>query len=248
MNDAPLISIVTVTYNAANEIIPTMKSVGEQTEKDFEHIIIDGASKDNTLEIVRKYASPSLRILSEPDKGLYDAMNKGLKIAKGKYLLFLNAGDAFHSKDILKKYADEARKNQNIIYADTVIVDKDRKVLGPRHLSAPEVLTYDSFAKGMLVCHQAFMVRREIAPSYNLRYPYCADYFWTLCCLMNSNDKKNVNLNTVAIDYLSDGISDKHKWASLKDRFKVMVNGYGWPKTIFNHIGFVFRAIKRGKI
>ncbi len=248
MNDAPLISIVTVTYNAANEIIPTMKSVGEQTEKDFEHIIIDGASKDNTLEIVRKYASPSLRILSEPDKGLYDAMNKGLKIAKGKYLLFLNAGDAFHSKDILKKYADEARKNQNIIYADTVIVDKDRKVLGPRHLSAPEVLTYDSFAKGMLVCHQAFMVRREIAPSYDLRYPYCADYFWTLGCLMNSNDKKNVNLNTVAIDYLSDGISDKHKWASLKDRFKVMVNGYGWPKTIFNHIGFVFRAIKRGKI
>lgn len=248
MNDAPLISIVTVTYNAANEIIPTMKSVGEQTEKDFEHIIIDGASKDNTLEIVRKYASPSLRILSEPDKGLYDAMNKGLKIAKGKYLLFLNAGDAFHSKDILKKYADEARKNQNIIYADTVIVDKDRKVLGPRHLSAPEVLTYDSFAKGMLVCHQAFMVRREIAPSYDLRYPYCADYFWTLGCLMNSNDKKNVNLNTVAIDYLSDGISDKHKWASLKDRFKVMVNGYGWPKTILNHIGFVFRAIKRGKI
>ena len=122
-NDLPLISIVTITYNAANELIPTMKSVREQTEKDFEHLIIDGASKDNTLEIARKYASPSLKILSEPDKGLYDAMNKGLHMAKGKYVLFLNAGDAFHSKDILKKYAEAARKNPKIIYADTVIVE-----------------------------------------------------------------------------------------------------------------------------
>ena len=247
-NDLPSISIVTITYNAANELIPTMKSVREQTEKDFEHLIIDGASKDNTLEIARKYASPSLKILSEPDKGLYDAMNKGLHMAKGKYVLFLNAGDAFHSKDILKKYAEAARKNPKIIYADTVIVDKDRKIMGPRHLSAPDILTFESFAKGMLVCHQAFMVRRDIAPDYNLSYRFSADYDWTLGCLLATNPTECENLDTVAIDYLADGTTDKNKLASLKERFRIMAARFGLPRTIKNHIGFLFRALKRGNL
>lgn len=246
MNDhKPLISIITITYNAAGELAPTMKSVKEQSFTDYEHLIIDGASKDNTLDIARTLGGKSLRILSEPDKGLYDAMNKGLKMAKGSYVLFLNAGDSFHSADTLAAYGREAAKGADIIYANTVIVDKERHITGPRHLSAPRILSFNSFSKGMLVCHQAFMVKKELAPRYDLNYRFSADYDWTVKCLKRTKPGKCVNLNTVAIDYLSDGLTDKNKLKSLRERFKIMCTHYGTLPTIFNHIKFIFRAAKR---
>lgn len=241
----PLISIITITYNAAGELAPTMKSVKEQSFTDYEHLIVDGASTDKTLEIARSIGGQPLRILSEPDNGLYDAMNKGLNLAKGKYLLFLNAGDAFHSKDVLAAYANAAENNADIIYADTVIVDSDRNIVSPRHLSAPEILSFNSFSKGMLICHQAFMVRKELAPTYNLSYRFSADYDWTVRCLKNTTPEKCVNLKMVAIDYLRDGLTDKNKLKSLNERFRIMCQHYGTLPTILNHAGFAIRAIKR---
>lgn len=124
----PLISVVTITYNAADTIGVTMASVAAQSCRDYEHVVIDGASRDATLEIARGYAG--VRILSEPDRGLYDAMNKGLRMARGKYVLFLNSGDTFHSPETLEAYARRARLGDDIIYGDTVIVDSERRVLG----------------------------------------------------------------------------------------------------------------------
>lgn len=245
MTSHPLISIISITYNAAGQLPPTMESVSAQSFKDFEHIVIDGASTDGTLEVARRLGTPSLRILSEPDKGLYDAMNKGLRMARGRYLLFLNAGDAFHSADVLAKYAEATSKDPDIIYADTVIVDSDRKVIAPRHLSAPAILTHDSFSKGMLVCHQAFMVRRDIAPSYDLSYRFSADYDWTVKCLKSSRPGRCVNLKTVAIDYLNDGLTDRNKVDSLMERFSIMKRHYGLARTVVNHFLFVGRALKR---
>lgn len=243
--DYPLISIITITYNAAGQLPATMRSVAEQTCHDYEHLIIDGASTDNTLEIARSLGGRMLRILSEPDKGLYDAMNKGLSLARGKYVLFLNAGDTFHSVRILEDYAREAAKNPDIIYADTVIVDSQRNVIAPRHLSAPQILSFQSFSKGMLVCHQAFMVRRAIAPKYDLQYRFSADYDWTVRCLRATKPGKCVNLNKVAIDYLSDGLTDKNKLKSLIERFNIMCLHYGTVTTLLNHLNFIVRAIKR---
>lgn len=268
----PLISIITITYNAEKEVVPTMQSIAEQSFRDFEHILIDGASSDHTLEAVRNISRDTI-ILSQRDNGLYDAMNKGLHMAKGRYLLFLNAGDTFHDADTLKAYSDAIRdfhiralgKNKSeifkshnsdhidntpslwpdIIYGDTVIVDKDRKLIGPRHLSVPEELTFESFAQGMLVCHQAFMCRRAIAPDYNLNYRYSADYEWTLRCLQNSKPYKNINLKRVTIDYLTDGMTDMHHRASLKERFHIMSEYYGRIPTIFRHIGFLWRSLHR---
>ena len=245
MNNIPLITIVTITYNAASCIRPTMESVKNQTFQDFEHIIVDGASNDNTLLLARQNGTPGLRILSEPDKGLYDAMNKGLRLARGKYVVFLNAGDSFHTADTLSLYAKAAATGPDIIYADTVIVNADRREIGPRHLSAPDILSFGSFAKGMLVCHQAFMVKRSLAPFYDTAYRFSADYDWTVRCLKKSKPGKCVNLHTVAIDYLSDGMTDKNKIASLKERFGIMAHHYGVVKTVANHIGFVGRAVKR---
>lgn len=241
----PLISIITITYNAESVISPTLNSLKKQSFTNFEHIIVDGASSDNTIGLVRAAETPNCRIISEPDKGLYDAMNKGIRQANGKYLLFLNAGDAFHSDDSLQLYAQAAEDNPDIIYGDTNLVDADRNFVAPRHLSVPKKLTFESFKQGMLVCHQAFMVRREIAPLYDLQFRFSADYEWCLRCLKQSSPEKCVNLNRVVIDYLTEGLTDKNHKKSLKERYSIMCKYYSTIPTMARHIGFIIRYIVR---
>ncbi len=235
--EQPLISIITITFNAQETLLPTMESVKNQSFRDYEHIIVDGASKDDTLNIARSFEG--VRILSEPDRGLYDAMNKGLHLAKGKYVIFLNSGDTFHSEETLAKYAIYADAGADIIYGDTSIVDINRNIIGPRHYSVPDLLTFKSFSKGMLICHQAFMVRRDLAPDYDLKYRFSADYDWTIKCIANSSPERCVNLNCVTIDYLSDGLTDKNKRKSLIERFHVMAHHYGKAAAIGRHIQLV---------
>lgn len=246
MADTPLFSIITITYNAESVLAPTMRSVKEQTFSDCEHLVIDGASRDGTLTVARKAGRRDVRIVSEPDKGLYDAMNKGLKGARGKYVLFLNAGDTFHDRETLSLYASAAERDADIIYGDTVLVDSSRRIVGKRHLSAPEELTYESFSHGMLICHQAFMVRRDIAPQYDTHYRFSADYDWTIRCISLSRPERRVNLHAVVADYLTEGLTDKNMWKSLRERFDVMRRHYGLVPTALRHVGFAFRFMKRG--
>lgn len=248
MDATPLISIITVTYNAGKVIGKTLESLKSQSFGDFEHLVVDGASRDNTLALVKDAALKQSVVISEPDHGLYDAMNKGLRLAKGKYVLFLNAGDAFHSPDSLKLYASEAIKGKDIIYGDTEIVDIRGKLIAPRHLSVPSTLDRDSFSNGMLICHQAFMVKKELAPEYDLAYSFSADYDWCVKCISKAHRGRCANLQAVTIDYLSDGLTDKNKWKSLRERFRIMQKHYGLGKTLLKHIGFLSRAAKRGSI
>lgn len=245
----PLISVVTITYNAAQTLPITMASVAEQTFTDFEHVIIDGASRDDTILIARKMGRPDVKIVSEPDNGLYDAMNKGLRKARGQYVVFLNAGDAFHEPDTLNHYAAAIRaKSPDIIYGDTEIVGIDGRTIGKRHLSAPDILTFDSFSDGMLICHQSFMVRKSIAPRYDTDYRFSADYDWTIRCIKASRPGSRINLHRVVTDYLSDGLSDRNKKESLKERFRIMSRHYGTVRAVLKHLCFIPRALKRGKI
>lgn len=241
----PLFSIITITYNASKELPATMRSVAEQTFTDFEHLIIDGASKDDTVGIAKKMATPNMTIYSEPDKGLYDAMNKGLRKAKGKYLIFMNAGDAFHDKHVLMQMSQVVGDDTDIIYGDTNLVDACREFVAKRHLSVPEKLTFGSFRKGMLVCHQAFVVRRELAPEYDLRYRFSADYEWCLKCLKKTTYSRCKNLHRVIVDYLVDGLTDKNHKASLKERFAIMCEYFGYISTILFHLSFVPRYFYR---
>lgn len=245
MADTPLISVITVTYNAADTLPATMDSLRRQQCTDFEHIIVDGASTDATLEVARGMATPGLRIVSERDRGLYDAMNKGLRLARGRYVLFLNAGDRLANFATLSRYAMMATREPDVIYADTVIVDADDRILRPRHLSAPHTLSADSFREGMLVCHQAFMVRRELAPPYDESYRFSADYDWCIRCLRATAPERCMNLRCVAVHYLDAGLTERHKLTSLGERFSVMRRHYGLFSTVGRHIGFIFRAIGR---
>lgn len=248
MSVHPLISIITVTYNAAGVIEKTLDSLKEQSFKDFEHIVIDGASTDDTLSLVKGYGIGNTVIISEKDSGLYDAMNKGMRMAKGDFILFLNAGDRFHSSKTLENYANVTGPDTDIIYGDTDIVDVQGNFVSHRHLSAPENLTHKSFSKGMLICHQAFMVRRTMAPEYDLRYRFSSDYDWCVKCIGSSSSLRCIRIPDVTIDYLNDGLTDKNKLKSLKERFTIMTKHYGLPTTLMNHLGFVVRALRRGNL
>ena len=237
----PLISIITVCYNAAATIGATMRSVAAQTAGDYEHIVVDGASKDGTPDIARGLATERTRIHSSPDHGIYDAMNKGIGLARGKYLIFLNAGDRFHSEDSLRQITDAITANgyPGVVYGQTVLVDGDGRYLGPRHLTAPENLSLSDFAGGMKVCHQAFVALKRIVPLYNTNWRFSADYEWCIRVLQHS--RSNVYTGTVLIDYLSEGATTRNRAASLLERYKIMCRYYGRVRTTLRHLGFVPR-------
>ncbi len=244
----PLFSIITVTYNAGNTLARTIHSVASQSCTLYEHIIMDGVSTDNTLSIAQELEHDRLRIVSSPDKGIYDAMNKGIAEARGDYLIFLNSGDKLHGADTLQTIADAILENDypGIVYGQTDIVDNDGKYLGPRHLRAPEELSLNSFRNGMVVCHQAFVVLRRITDFYNLRYKYSADYEWCIICLQHS--RRNVYLAETLIDYLNEGATTSHMRRSLMERFMIMCTYFGVIPTIWRHLGFAFRYLaRRGK-
>lgn len=238
------ISIVTVTYNAETTIRRTMESVARQSHPDIEHIIVDGASKDKTVEIAQKYNAV---IVSEPDRGLYDAMNKALRLATGDFLCFLNAGDTLYGDNTIAHIVSAVPPCDNVavVYGDTAIVDAHGTFLRPRRLTPPEHLTWRSFKSGMLVCHQAFYVHRSIALSYDLTYRFSADFDWCIRCMKEGEKRgmKNVYVKEYLADYLNEGMTTANHKASLKERFRIMAKHYGLLPTITQHLWFVFRSV-----
>lgn len=240
----PLFSIITVTYNAANTVKPTMQSVAEQSCTLYEHIVMDGASKDDTVAVAHQFATERTKVFSSPDKGIYDAMNKGMGVATGDYLIFLNAGDRFHSPHTLQELADAIMANDypGVVYGQTQLVDIDNNYIGPRHLTAPDKLTLDSFKHGMLVCHQAFTALRNIASLYDTKWRFSADYDWCIKCLQHS--RRNVYTGTTTINYLSEGVTTQNRRKSLIERYKIMSHYYGAVPTFLRHLAFIPRFIK----
>lgn len=247
-------SVITCTYNAAGMLQRTLDSVLCQTHAEIEHLIVDGASKDDTMSMVREYEkrvekteNVTLKILSEKDKGLYDAMNKGIQMATGDYLVFLNAGDIFHEADTLKLLAESVADGERpaVLYGNTDIVDEDGRYLGPRRLQPPTQLTWKSFRHGMLVCHQAFYVRTDIAKRvpYDLRYRLSADVDWCIR-VMKEGEKMGLtthNSHLILCDYLDGGMTVKNHRASLIERFHVMRRHYGLFSTLLMHLWFAVR-------
>ena len=239
----PKFSIITVTYNAEKVLEDTIQSVIFQTYRNVEYIIVDGASKDHTLEIVNKYHNRINKVISEPDKGLYDAMNKGIQLATGDYLCFLNAGDKFHDSETLQKVVHTLKGQElpDVIYGETAIVDEEGHFLHMRRLSTPAHLNWKSFKQGMLVCHQAFFANRELAINhlYNLQYRFSADFDWCIRIMKKAKCLHNTRLTL--IDYLNEGMTTKNHKASLKERFCIMAKHYGLISTILHHGWFVIR-------
>lgn len=253
-------SIITCTYNASEVLQRTLDSVMSQTWGQIEHIIVDGASKDSTMAMAEAYRRRSAEeetehdiiIKSEPDRGLYDAMNKGLQLATGDYVVFLNAGDVLPTDETLESISNDVNERSDgrlpaVLYGDTNIVDNNGELLRPRRLAPPDDLSWRSFRHGMLVCHQAFYVRTDIAKAepYNLKYRFSADVDWCIR-VMKRAEKEGLpllRLPEVVVNYLDGGMTNKNHRASLIERFNVMSHHYGLMSTILMHIWFVARAV-----
>ena len=242
----PVFSIITVVYNGENFLPGTVDSVRRQTYPNIEYIIVDGASKDRSLEIIRAAAAemPHLRWISEPDHGLYDAMNKGLRLATGDFVWFLNGGDHLHAPDTVEKAAAQVTPQTDVLYGETLLVNEARQPAGTMsELStrrAPEQLTWRHYLGGMLVVHQSFVARRDIAPFY-ISGNLCADFDWCIRILKKS--RENVNTRMVLTDYLMGGLSKQRHRQSLKDRFAVMREHFGLFPTLLAHAMIVVRAV-----
>ena len=249
------ISIITVTYNAASVLKRTLDSVKAQSWQQIEHLIIDGASKDETISMAETYMAQcpyEVVILSEPDKGLYDAMNKGLRLATGDYLVFLNAGDTLHAADTLEtifnfQFSIVNCQRPGVLYGDTAITDEQGNFLHLRRLRPPKKLSWKSFRQGMLVCHQAFYALTDIAKNlpYDPRYRYSADVDWCIRVMKEAQKRQLPLVNTQAIlaDYQEEGQTTIHHRDSLKERFDVMRRHYGLFSTVIMHIWFAVRQL-----
>jgi len=239
-----MFSIITVTYNAEATVERTIRSVMSQTAlEQIEYIIIDGASSDNTLNIINNFQFSifNFQLISEADSGLYEAMNKGLQRATGDYVWFLNAGDTLHDNNTVAQLASliSLHSSPDILYGETDIVDSHGNFIAHRRLKAPKNLNWKSFRMGMLVSHQSFVVKREIVPLYDLQYRYSADVDWCICCMKAARTIQNTHL--ILSNYLNEGLTTANRKASLKERFAIMVKYYGWWPTAFRHLWFFTR-------
>lgn len=241
MHQQPKISVITVVYNGESLIERTIQSVLQQTYPHIEYLIIDGASTDGTLEKIRLYKSKIDYFISEPDSGIYDAMNKGLKAATGEYVWFMNAGDTIYNKDtlttIFKNTADA-----DIYYGDTEEVDVNGKKIRMRRMKYPENLTFKSFKMGMVVCHQSIIIKSEKTSLYNLKYQISSDIDWVINALKKSH--KIVNTKQTLCKYLIGGKARKNFIRSNAERFFILVKHYGFLPTLMNHFIFLFRFFR----
>lgn len=250
------ITLITCTYNAAEVLQRTLDSVLKQQYRDIEHIIIDGKSSDNTIAMAESYRSKSdaqgngheIKIFSERDNGLYDAMNKGITKATGEYLCFLNAGDTLPESDTIGHIAEcIGEKEYGVVYGETDVVDDEGKFIRHRRLQVPEELTWRSFRKGMVVCHQAFYANTSIAKqtSYDLQYRISGDVDWCIRIMKEGERRRlaNLNVNRVVDHYLAGGMSVKNHRKSLIERLKTMCRHYGVVDTIYLHLYFCLRAV-----
>lgn len=251
------ISVATVIWNPGSLLQRTLDSVEDQDYDNVEHIIVDGRSTDNTLVLLHQYqernslrtARREINMLSEPDNGLYDAMNKAINMVTGDYIIFLNAGDKFHSRHTLSEVANCAGLHPAVIYGNTDVVDNNGNFLRKRHLQPPTHLHWTSFRHGMLVCHQAFFARTDLARQtpYNLKYRFSADFDWCIR-IIKAGEKLGLPMTgtgSVVADYLEEGITTRNHRNSLMERFRIMAKHYGLLPTVCRHLYFLWRSVRR---
>ena len=266
--DGMSVSIVTVTYNPGDLLEPTMRSVAEQVDVHVDYVVVDGASKDGTVERLRAFGeqvqgeqvqgdqAPGERVqggslvyrwVSEPDRGLYDAMNKGLAMATGDYVLFLNAGDTLAHPRVLADLWDQA-PGAGAYYGHAMVVESvGGRELGLRKPLPPSSLNSRSLRFGMAVCHQAFIVGRAWAKPYDLQYKICADIDWMIRCLraLELGQVKTHFAERVLVQFLDGGLSSQRRKAAWKERYLVLGRHYGSLNNLMNHLWIVMRYVLR---
>jgi len=214
----PVITVVTVVYNGAETIENTILSCIHQTYQEIEYIIVDGKSKDNTVEIISKYSSKIACFISEPDNGIYDAMNKAIEAATGDWIIFMNSGDLFHDYNVLLKIADlilNDKSKLEIIYGKTLY--KINEVLIK---SIP--IPLEKIKREMIFCHQSTFVKMDLIKSnlFNTKYKFAADYEMMYTFYCQNKKFKYVDFFISIFDQDS-GITLKNFKQSTRERYSI---------------------------
>ncbi len=236
-SNKPTLSVITVVYNNVRDIERTVLSVINQTYSSIEYIIIDGLSNDGTLEVINKYKHRISQFISEKDAGIYDAMNKGLAMATGDYVIFMNSGDEFYELKTVE-HVFEKSPDADIYYGETEMINEEGQSLGQRRHQAPEQFTWRDFKYGMSISHQAIYIRRSLTEPYDSRYQLSADIDWIIRAAKKATTV--INVNRYVAKYLVGGMSKARHRQSLLERFEIMKRYYGLVPTIFNHFIIAF--------
>lgn len=218
----PFFSIITVCYNAEGLLPATIESLLAQTCTDYEYIIVDGASEDSTLEVLKKYESKIAKQISESDKGIYDAMNKGIDLAEGRYLYFLNAGDLFADDKVLEDIKRGIINNNfpDIVFGNVQLINKVKTQSATQE--RPNLDVTELFYKP--INHQSIFAQKEILKSkFRTDIRVLSDYDWFLCSLQKEINIKHIS-RTVAV-YDVTGFSGVNK-NLLAEELKIIRKKY----------------------
>lgn len=221
MKDEPVkLSVITVTKDAVKGFRTTARSIAEQDFLSREWIVIDGGSTDGTLDILRDFELHITFWSSEPDKGIYDAMNKGLSKAGGEWVIFMNAGDYFPDPGVLSRVMANAKESEEILYGDTLIPYGSYTRL--RYAGRP-----DELVKGMAICHQALYARRSIIPAggFDTSWPICADVNMLLNWWMEGRRFRYVGFPCAVFD--NGGVTSRIMFDSAYEVYQIVKKVHG---------------------
>jgi glycosyltransferase involved in cell wall biosynthesis len=214
----PLISVITVVYNNEKVIERTILSVINQSYANIEYIIIDGASTDKTVDIIKKYSEYLTYWISEPDKGIYDAMNKGINHIHGKWVIFMNSGDIFHSNKVVENvFHQNIPDDKLVIYGNTIVdyvsFQKVKIATNPPKLW-----------KGMIFYHQSSFTRTDILKKYcfDISYHIAADYNFFISVWNDFGEEVFYKTNIFISCYDFSGLSNTNRIMSLQERRKTL--------------------------
>jgi len=209
ISECPLVSVITVVKNGEKYLEETIKSIINQTYTNIEYIIVDGGSTDNTLEIIQKYKNKIDYWISENDKGIYDGMNKGIDLAKGEWVIFINAGDKFYKNNIVERIFLGKNYDVDFIYGDCKIV------YNPKFSRIQQAGEIKNLWKGMVFSHQSLFTKCEVFKKYkfNINNKIGADFEFIYNCYINKYKFYNLHF-PVAVN-LAGGLSDSDRLGSV---------------------------------
>lgn len=242
----PLFSVITINYNNLRGLQRTYESVQKQTARaQIQWIVVDGNSSDGSADFLRSHASDIDVLLIEKDKGIYDAMNKGLALAEASYVWFMNSGDVIYREDVAEKLSALTTTQPDVLFGDTMFIDENGRDIGlisqlkPQRF--PEKLDKWSFRFGMNLCHQSFIAKKSICPAYDLQYRQAADVDWIIRIL--EKNPVNIRFEGVIAGFETGGSSAQHEKKAWKERFSVLSKHYGFLPNCINHAWIVLRRL-----
>ena len=239
---SPLISLITVTFNAEKLVADTLKSAIEQSYKNIELIVVDGGSSDKTLENVKQFSAQIGTLISEPDCGIYDAMNKGIKAAKGEWIYFLNAGDSFYNQHVLENIFSHSIDEYDLIYAK---VKTKNEPTGINYITGKSTVFSDFFSR-YPICHQATFTRKSVFEKigfYTIQYKLAADTEW-FARFFKTSPTKAIFIDQIVAYYDIQGTTYHKRMDGYKEYLHFGFKHFPWYISLKNYCNYPLLWLK----